>query len=287
MGATFDAVARTAGNDTSSNEAAFQLDRFEWAAPDRLEIAGSFVGIEAPSVAPTLVVGGAAGERRLTATPLDSAVDEEGWTVAFVWQEPPVPFEAAELELGDGLSVVLPAPGSRDEALAIRGAARPVAETLRLEAALLAAQQEAREAVAARDRALQELARAREDLEAERSTHSAESERFKQGLARVRDTGEQALAAAEAEMAVLRARVLELEGLADSAAVLRAKLATAEGEFKQLRAEDAERRTALGRAEEEIHSIRAALEQAQSEAAVADELRGRLDAVREALEDRP
>src|SRR4051795_814109 len=152
-----------AGNGTASNDAAFQLDRFEWAAPDRLEIAGSFVGIEAPSVAPTLVVGGAAGERRLTATPYDSGVGEEQWTVAFLWQEPPVPFEAAELELGDGLSVELPAPGSRNEALEIRAAARPAAETLRLEAALLAAQQEAREALEAREQVLQELARARED----------------------------------------------------------------------------------------------------------------------------
>src|SRR3954451_14047883 len=187
-----------AREDTASNGATFQLDRFEWAAPDRLEIAGSFAGIEPPRMAPTLVVGAADGPRRLTATPVDSPVDGEQWTAAFLWQEPPVPFEQVELELGDGLSVVLPAPGSGDAALAIRGAPRPAAETLRSQAALLAAQEEAREALSARGQVLQELARVREDLEAERSAHAADAERFKRGLPRVRDAGEAALPATEA-----------------------------------------------------------------------------------------
>src|SRR4051812_10659422 len=116
--------------------ATFQLDRFEWAAPDRLEIAGSFDGVDAASVAPTLVVGSGDDARRLTGTPGDSKADGDQWTAAFLWQEPPVAFEAAELELGHGLSVVLPAPGSSDEALAIRGGAPPAAGTPRLQAAL-------------------------------------------------------------------------------------------------------------------------------------------------------
>src|SRR5436305_7730525 len=91
------AVASTAHGVAQGNGATFQLDRFEWAAPDRLEIVGSFAGIEAPSVPPTLLVGGADGEHRLTATPLDSAVDAEQWAMAFLWQEPPAPFEEAEL----------------------------------------------------------------------------------------------------------------------------------------------------------------------------------------------
>src|SRR3954451_8182927 len=154
------------------NGATFQLDRFEWAAPDRLEIAGSFAGVDAPSVTPTLVVGSGEGVRRLTGTPLDSDVDGEQWTAAFLWQEPPIAFDAAELELGHGLSVVLPAPGSSDEALAIRGGRPPAADTappaadtappaadaLRLKAALLAAEEEALEATSAQGRALQELA---------------------------------------------------------------------------------------------------------------------------------
>src|SRR4051794_30355736 len=225
---------------TASNGATLQLDRFEWAAPDRLEIAGSFAGIEPPSMAPTLVVGGTDGQRRLTAKPVDSPADGEQWTAAFLWQEPPVPFEEVELELGDGLSVVLPAPGSGDAALAIRGAPRPATETLRLQAALLAAQEAAREASAARRQVLQELARVREDLEAERSAHAADAERFKHGLTQVRDAGENALAATEGELAGLRERVRELEGEVHDVATLDSRLATAQGELDQARAEKTE-----------------------------------------------
>jgi len=276
-----------AREDTASNGATFQLDRFEWAAPDRLEIAGSFAGIEPPRMAPTLVVGAADGPRRLTATPVDSPVDGEQWTAAFLWQEPPVPFEQVELELGDGLSVVLPAPGSGDAALAIRGAPRPAAETLRSQAALLAAQEEAREASAARGQVLQELARVREDLEAERSAHAADAERFKQGLAQVRDAGEEALAATERELAALRERVRELERELDDVAALRSRLATAEGELDQARAQSAEAHAAFEQAQVRIDETREALQRARAEAAEAEQLRRRLDAVREALEARP
>jgi hypothetical protein len=272
---------------TASNGATFQLDRFEWAAPDRLEIAGSFAGIEPPSMAPTLVVGGADGERWLTATPVDSPVDGEQWTAAFLWQEPPVPFEEVELELGDGLSVALPPPGSGDAALAIRGGPRPAAETLRLQAALLAAQEEAREASAAHGQVLQELARVREDLEAERSAHAADAERFKQGLTQVRDAGEQALAATESEVAGLRERVRELEGELGDVAGLRSRLATAEGELEQARGETDELRAQFGRAQEDIRETKGALERARAEAAETERLRGRLDAVRHALEEGP
>src|SRR4051794_25033221 len=278
-----------AREDTASNGATFHLDRFEWAAPDRLEIAGSFAGIEPPRTAPTLVVGAADGPRRLTATPVDSPVDGEHWTAAFLWQEPAVPFEEVELELGDGLSVVLPAPGSGDAALAIRGAPapRPAAETLRLQAALLAAQEEAREAVSAHGQVLQELARAREDLEAARSAHTADAERFKQGLAQVRDAGEEALAGTEAESAALRERVRELERELDDVAALRSRLGTAEGELDQARAENAEAHAAFEQAQVRIDETREALQRARAEAAEAEQLRRRLDAVREALEARP
>jgi hypothetical protein len=275
-----------AREDSASNGATFQLDRFEWAAPDRLEIAGSFAGIEPPSMAPTLVVAGADGRRRLTATPVESPAHGEQWSVAFLWQEPPVPFEEVELELGDGLSVVLPAPGSGDAALAIRGAHRPAAETLRLQAALLAAQEEAREASAAHGQVLQELARIREDLEAERSGHAADAERFKQGLTKVRDAGEEALAASEGELAGLRERVRELEGELDDVAALRSRLATAEGELDQARAEKTEAHAAFDQAQTNLHETREALERARAEAAETERLRERLDAVRHALEDR-
>src|SRR4051794_39229687 len=60
-------VAGVAGmpREAVADGATFQLDRFEWAAPDRLEIAGSFAGVDAPTVTPTLVVGSGDGVRRL------------------------------------------------------------------------------------------------------------------------------------------------------------------------------------------------------------------------------
>ena len=251
--------------------AQFRLDRFEWAAPDRLEIAGSFTGIDAPSGPPTLIVHGADGVRRLTGVPGERAHDEGPWNAAFLWNEPPVPFEAAELELGGGLSVELPAPGTSDEVIAIRGTTRSPADTLGLQVALLAAQEEAREAQAAHRQILQELARVRDDLEAERADHASDAERFKQGLGQVREAGEQAVTTAEAEVGVLRRRVAELENELDGVAALR-------GEVRAAKSQAAE-------ACRELQETKTVLERAQAEAGEAGRLRSHLDAVRQALDD--
>src|SRR5829696_5375366 len=83
--------AATAGQANGT----FQLERFEWAAPDRLEIAGSFAGVEPPRAAPTLLVRADDGVRRLTGATADEAGDGDPWSAAFHWSEPPVPFSAA------------------------------------------------------------------------------------------------------------------------------------------------------------------------------------------------
>jgi hypothetical protein len=92
----------------------FELDRFTWAAPDRLELAGRFAGIgETPGDA-ILVVRGLDWVQRLPAVPGTEAPDEHGrWRAAFAWLEAPAAFDGATLELGDELSVDLPAPRSR------------------------------------------------------------------------------------------------------------------------------------------------------------------------------
>src|SRR3712207_2553853 len=83
----------------------FALERFTWSAPDRLELAGTFDGLDAsPNGAPVLVLAGASGTYRLTAAPGDVSgppVNGEPWSAAFVWHEAPAAFEAAMLELGD------------------------------------------------------------------------------------------------------------------------------------------------------------------------------------------
>ena len=256
-----------AGDDAAT----FLLARFEWAAPDRLEIAGSFVGVDAPTGPATLTVHGADGVRRLTGAPGEPASDEESWSALFLWDQPPVAFEAAELELGDGLSVELSAPGTRDKAIPIRGAARSPADALRLQVALLSAQEDAREALAVNRQTLQELARARDDLEAERSAHAADAERFKQGLDEVREAGERAVTAARAEVAELRRRVSELETELGDVGVLRDELRTAESQAAE--------------ASRELEEANASLERLRAEAGEVEQLRSRLDAVRQALGD--
>jgi hypothetical protein len=251
--------------------ATFRLARFEWAAPDRLEIAGAFTGIDTPSGAPTLIVHGADGVRRLTGVPGKRASGDGPWSASFLWSEPPVPFEAAELELGGGLSVELSAPGTSDEAIAVRGATRSPADMLRLQVALLAAQAEAREAGAAQRQVAQDLARAREDLESERAAHGADTERFKQGLAEMREAGEQAVTAAEGEVDALRRRVSELEKELEGAAALRDDLRAAKSQAAE--------------ASRDLKEAETMLKRAEAEAGEADRLRSRLDAVRRALDD--
>ena len=103
----------------------------------------------------------------------------------------------------------------------------------------------------------------------------------------MRDAGEEALAATEGELARLRERVRELEGELDDIPALRSRLATAEGELEQARAGKAEAHAAFDQAQVKLHETREALQRARAEAAEAERLRGRLDAVRQALEDGP
>src|SRR5918997_6959386 len=99
---------------TPAEAVTFALERFTWAAPDRLELAGTFDGLDAaPTGAPVLVLAGPSGTYRLTAAPGDvsgAPVSGEPWFAAFVWHEAPAAFDAAMLELGDDLAVDLPAP---------------------------------------------------------------------------------------------------------------------------------------------------------------------------------
>ena len=120
-------------------------------------LAGIFSGLgEDPAGAASLLVSGAAGEHRLRAD-ADSTppADREQWAASFTWQEPPVAFEAARLELDGGLRVELPPPGARrgprrrvfevhgpdDDAGQDAPAESPI-EALRLQAALLTAEEQ-------------------------------------------------------------------------------------------------------------------------------------------------
>jgi hypothetical protein len=187
----------------------FALERFAWSAPDRLELAGTFAGLDGPlAELPVLILSGAGRTYRLSAAAADvSGAPENGrpWRAAFVWHEAPAAFESAVLQLGGELAVDLPEPGtdraapdnaelpvwvsSRD-----RSAPGAGAELLRLEAELLAAREELLETQSTLQRAAGELRRAREDLDSERAERAADAVRFRDGIAAVRESAQQALA---------------------------------------------------------------------------------------------
>ncbi len=235
---------------TVAEGASFRLERFEWAAPDRLELAGRFDGLQAPTAGTSLVIRGADGDHRLAGRVVSAPADGGSWSAAFLWREAPIAFETAGLDLGEGRVVTLPAPGPAAEAgqrLDIRvdrppreaadGTARPMADALRLQAALVAAEEEARHAQAAREGLEEELSRARQDLERHLSRHAADAERFRAGLAAVQEVGEHALADALDENARLRDRLAELESGLEDVPALRTELEGLAEDNAGLRAE--------------------------------------------------
>jgi hypothetical protein len=212
----------------------FELARFAWGAPERLELSGKYVGVpDVPADTPTLVISGANGVHRLPVVPESvSGPPEDGrrWDAVFAWQEPPVAFEVAELQFGDDMVVELPEPGgrrtrSRRKTLSVnRERARPRSrlktlslpseperhddgpdadvaiegdgvQLLHLQAQLLGAQETLRDAQAALERTQEELRRVQHDLATERELRNNDAERFHHALATMRETAEQAVTA--------------------------------------------------------------------------------------------
>jgi hypothetical protein len=217
---------------TQERQPTFDLERFSWDAPDCLVVRGTFAGLgDTPSAAPTLVVRGADREVRLPAaaeTVSTPPEDGQPWQARFVWEEPPIAFKAATLALGGDVAVELPELGAnrgkfprqtlpvRRNGPATAEAEVPAAasiERLRLEADLLAAQEQIREMAVAAERANEELNRTRADLEAERERSAADAQRFRENLARVSGAIEEAVSAERETAAQLRRELEEAQGL--------------------------------------------------------------------------
>jgi chromosome segregation ATPase len=144
-----------------------------------------------------------------------------------------------------------------------------LAKLVSLEAALLEAQEETRERQAAMHVIRNELARMREDLDAERQRRTEDAERFRDGLARVRDSAEAALAA---ERDATRRMATELEQVQEALTQMRTELESRDTREHEMRAE-------LGRLREESAGAVARMERARSAVDEAREEAARLLAV--------
>lgn len=305
--------------------ATFELERFAWAGPDRLQVSGRFTGLrDVPPDVPVLVVCGPERMHRLEALSdslSGSLEDGSPWSAEFAWQEPPVAFDTATLELGPEIVVELPEAGAkrrwiRGQSLEVRSAGSaataettpeqpdetgldrergrhpeasspgPAAERVRLQAELLAAKEEVLELRAANERAREELTRARDDLTSERDRHAEDAERFRQGLASVQQSAAEALtmeqSAVQQVEAALREARSAIEAKDADLEQLRAQLGEAVAARTQ--AESVARTAARARRDHQA-GLREARRAAEKAWADSEHLLSRLETIRDALRD--
>jgi hypothetical protein len=292
--------------------AAFDVERFAWTSPDRLEVCGRWYGVRGLRfVRPTLEVAGPEGTRRRMLAVLEhkpwAALDGEEWVAAFPWEGDPCALDETHLAVAPSVVVALDppaAPGVRRRP-APKGAQR--AQLQRERDAALEARDDALRRVervrrtaeaAVEDR----VAPVREHFEREREELEAERDAAREAVTGVEAAREAALARAakadEALAAALRDRDAALARAEaargdDPVAIesLRRERDDAAGAAETLRAErDEARRVARAlhaRAKEAVRlagerdEARAALAQVEAERDAAQRAR---DAARDAAE---
>jgi hypothetical protein len=97
----------------------FEVERFEWAADDRLEVVGRWFGLRGHRfLRPTLDVE-VRGERRRMLAVLEhkpwAAEEGEEWVAAFAWSGDRARIDGAELTVSPDLAVQLPVPDATDD----------------------------------------------------------------------------------------------------------------------------------------------------------------------------
>jgi hypothetical protein len=218
-----------------ASDVAFDVERFEWTAVDRLEVRGRWTGVRGRRfMRPSLNVNVARGRRRLIAL-LDhkpwAADDGRSWVAAFRWEGERGDVGPAVLEVGAGLSVELPAPREprhvREAAAKLADAPppepAPPLEPVRtsedeheeeLWRAQAAAESARREATMLREQLTDQRRRAEErlrDAEGARSVAERERDRLRQELTSVRERLEARLTEEREESARLREALDERE----------------------------------------------------------------------------
>ena len=106
----------TPAPDAPAGAAAFELERFEWVAPGRIEVVGRWSAIRGRRfVRPTLTLRGDGATHRLLAL-LEhkpwAPVEGDAWIAAFPWEGEPLAFESADLAVATGIELELPPPGA-------------------------------------------------------------------------------------------------------------------------------------------------------------------------------
>jgi hypothetical protein len=264
-----------------ASDVAFDVERFEWTAVDRLEVAGRWSGVRGRRfMRPSLNVAGNRGRRRLIAL-LEhkpwAADDGDHWVAAFPWDGERGDVGPAVLEVGTGLAVELPAPREprhvREAAAKLvdappTGPATPLSpprtaedqrdeELWRARAAVGAAR---READLAREQlnAVRERARLQvRDAEAGRIVAERERDRLRQEVDAIRELAMHDVAAAreaaEAQVVAARAQAdAQVAEASESAAVLGRALEERNAEVEARHAEVQQLGAAIDAREREL-----------------------------------
>jgi hypothetical protein len=113
----------------ASSEVDFELERFERTSEDRIEVSGRWYGLRGRRFVRPVLNLNASGARRRAIALLEhkpwAADDGKTWLAAFRWPEGAGDVQGAELEVGPGLVVELPAPGAQANAAVRVSALRP------------------------------------------------------------------------------------------------------------------------------------------------------------------
>src|SRR3954454_21009569 len=202
----------------------FELARFEWVDPTRLEVEGTWNGVSRLRARATLVIEVDGRRRRLKALPGETGSPEH-WSAAFGWDGEDIPrLQGAELEIGRGIVVDLPRPRSSKARAQLPK--EPIPATTRDDKDAGPGRAEAERIIAALDSA------------------RAEAEDARETLTRVRAERDE-LRAGSADLDALRARAKEAHGLRAELEALRARAAEADSlraqqEDLRARAEEAD-----------------------------------------------
>ncbi len=113
----------------ASSEVDFELERFERTGEDRIEISGRWYGLRGRRFVRPVLNLHVGGSRRRAIALLEhkpwAANDGQTWLAAFTWPEGAGEVQGAELEVGPGLMVELPAPGGTPNTTGRVSALRP------------------------------------------------------------------------------------------------------------------------------------------------------------------